>query len=203
MKNIKYLKYLLCHKWYVMIECFREGLIWQGLMHDLSKFLPSEFIPYANFFYPDKNCWSCKHIIKQGGQCDFNFAGIGNGEQAQKCKDYVKKEIRNLTGYYKPTDTGDKAFDFAWLLHQKRNRHHWQWWILPEDKGGIKIIPMEDIYLREMICDWIGAGKAQGHFSPKNDKYFETNKWYQQNGSKMNLEENTRKKIESIILKKF
>jgi len=47
---IKYLNYLLRHKWYVMIECFKYGLIWRGLTHDLSKFFPSEFIPFAKNF---------------------------------------------------------------------------------------------------------------------------------------------------------
>ncbi len=167
MKYIKYLRYLLRHKWYVMIECFREGLIWRGLMHDLSKFLPSEIIPYTNFFYGKKG-------------------------------DDIKSK-RDKTGYYKPTDTGDKAFDFAWLLHQKRNRHHWQWWILPEDEGGVKVLPMTDEYRREMICDWIGAGKAQGHFSPPHDKYFETRNWYLVNRHKMMLHPETRGWVEALL----
>jgi len=169
-KYLKYLNYVLRHKWYVMIECFSQGLIWRGLMHDLSKFLLDEFIPYANYFYGKKD------------------SDIGRG--------------RNETGYYKPTDTGDKVFDFAWLLHQKRNRHHWQWWILPTDEEGIKIFEIPEPYLTEMICDWIGAGKAQGHFSPEEDKYFETRRWYQQNGGKMQLNPKTREKIESIIFLK-
>ena len=37
---------------------------------------------------------------------------------------------------------GDALFDLAWLLHQKRNKHHWQWWLLHEDDGGTKIIEM-------------------------------------------------------------
>lgn len=169
MKYLKYLKYLVRHKWYVMIECFKVGLIWHGLTHDLSKFLPSEFIPYANYFYGNRN------NIKRG---------------------------RNESGYYKPTDTGDKVFDFAWLLHQKRNRHHWQWWILPEDEGGVKILEMEEKYAQEMLCDWIGAGKAQGKFSPKEDKYFETRNWYQQNSHKMQLGKLTRLWIELKLFKK-
>jgi len=47
----KYLKYLFRHKWFVMAECFKRGLFAQGILHDLSKFFPSEFIPYAQFFY--------------------------------------------------------------------------------------------------------------------------------------------------------
>jgi hypothetical protein len=166
MKYIKYLRYVLRHKWYVMLECFRQGLYWRGIMHDMSKFRPDEFIPYANHFY-------------------------GEG------KDIT--EGRDSTGYYKPTNTGDYAFDFAWLLHQKRNRHHWQWWILPEDKGGVIVLPIGDDSLLEMICDWVGAGQAQGHFSPKNDHYLATRAWYNTNGYKMQLHPHTRKQIEEII----
>lgn len=55
---VKYLRYLMRHRWFVMLACFREGLYWQGLIHDWSKFLPSEFLPYARYFYgpqPDIN----------------------------------------------------------------------------------------------------------------------------------------------------
>lgn len=167
MKHVKYLRYLLRHKWYVMTECFRVGLFWRGIMHDLSKFLPSELIPYANFFYG-----------KRG--------------------DSITSK-RDSSGYYKPTDTGDPAFDFAWLLHQKRNRHHWQWWVLPEDEGGVKVLPMTPTFRLEMLCDWVGAGKAQGKFSPASDRYAETRKWYNANCYKMTLHPETRDWIESVI----
>ena len=124
--HLKYLSYIIRHKWFVFIECCKLGIPWQGVVHDLSKFRPSEWFPYANYFGGD---------IKKG---------------------------RDETGYYKPTDTGDKAFDFAWLLHQKRNNHHWQWWVLPEDNGGLKVLPMPEKCRKEMLADWRGAGKAQG-----------------------------------------
>ena len=98
---------------------------------------------------------------------------------------------RDETGYYKPTDTGDAAFDFAWFLHQKRGRHHWQWWILPEDGGGIKILPMDDRYRREMTCDWKGAGKAQGKAS--------VSQWYAKNKDKLQLHPDTRKWVEETL----
>jgi hypothetical protein len=149
-KYYQYLKYIVRHKWWVMYYCFRDGLIWRGITHDWHKFLPSEYIPYAKFFYG--------------------------------------KKIRDKTGYYKPTDTGDFAFDFAWLLHQKRADHHWQWWVLPEDGGGVKVLAMSDHARREMICDWRGAGKAQG--TP------DTLKWWMANNHKMQLHPNTREWIE-------
>jgi len=102
-KHIKYAKYVIRHKFFVMLECFKHGLIYRGLKHDISKFLPGEWFPYVEFFYGTK-----------------------------------AKQVRDETGYYKPTDTGNKAFDFAWLLHQKRNDHHWQWWCYQRTVVGQK-----------------------------------------------------------------
>jgi hypothetical protein len=52
---LKYLRYVVLHKWFV----FQAGLklrvpIWQLIIHDLSKFRPDEFIPYAQYFYGPK-----------------------------------------------------------------------------------------------------------------------------------------------------
>lgn len=159
MKYLQYLSYILRHKWFVFIECCKFEMVWLGIIHDWSKFLPSEFIPYTKHFYGDK-----ESNIKKG---------------------------RDETGYYKAGDTGDDVFDFAWLLHQKRNKHHWQWWILPEDDGGIKIFSIPEKYRQEMLADWRGAGKAQG--TPN------TKLWYKKNGGKMQLSPRTRYWIEGRI----
>lgn len=158
MKYVQYLSYVIRHKWFVMLECFKFGIYWQGITHDLSKLLPNEFIPYMEHFYGSK-------------------IGISRG--------------RDETGYYKPTDTGDKDFDFAWVLHLKRNKHHWQWWIIPEDEGGIKILEMPVKYRMEMLSDWRGVGRAQGTSSVK--------KWYEKNHLRMSLSDETRLWIEKQL----
>jgi hypothetical protein len=157
MKFVKYASYVLRHKWFVLVGCFKMGLYWRGLTHDISKMFPSEWFPYANFFYGVKS-----------------------------------KPVRDKTGYYKPTDTGDKEFDFAWLLHQKRNDHHWQWWVLPEDDGGEKVLPMSHEATLEMVCDWRGAGMAQGHG-------IDSIPWYTKNKDKMRLHPRTRAHVELLI----
>lgn len=48
---IKYLWAVLQHKWFVFLECCKAGIPWLGIVHDLSKFLPREFVPYARYFY--------------------------------------------------------------------------------------------------------------------------------------------------------
>ena len=38
------------HRWLVMCGCFRVGLYWQGLTHDLSKYTPTEFFAGAKYY---------------------------------------------------------------------------------------------------------------------------------------------------------
>jgi hypothetical protein len=102
------------------------------------------------------------------------------------------KKGRSDSGYYKPTNTGNPDFDYAWLLHQKRNKHHWQYWILPEDSGGIVIFDMPLKYRKEMLCDWHGAGRA---INGKKD----TANFYIQNKYNMQLSITTRDWIESQL----
>lgn len=153
--HFKHLSYIIRHKWYVMLECFKCGLYWRGITHDLSKLRPEEFLPYSNYFHGD---------IKRG---------------------------RDSTGYYKPTDTGDASFDYAWFLHQKRNDHHWQWWVYPDEGEKVKVLKMSHKAMVEMLCDWRGAGIAQG--TP------DTLAWYTKNKHKMLLHPETRTWIEKEI----
>jgi hypothetical protein len=51
------------------------------------------------------------------------------------------------------------GYSIAWQHHKGRNPHHWEYWIDNLYKGGTPI-KMPEKYLKEMICDWIGAGKV-------------------------------------------
>lgn len=59
-KHLKYLRYVLLHKWYVFLACWRLGVpLHQAILHDWTKFLPCEWFPYATWFYhPDNEIWS-------------------------------------------------------------------------------------------------------------------------------------------------
>ena len=50
MKAIQHLKTINHHKWLVMKECFQVGLYKQGLLHDLSKYSPSEFLVGCRYY---------------------------------------------------------------------------------------------------------------------------------------------------------
>lgn len=188
----QYLKYVLRHKWYVFWACLEMGVpIWIALLHDWDKFLPDEWFAYVHTFYaPDGT------------------------KQYKESVDFAR----------------------AWMLHQHRNKHHWQWWLwvgipshntaipLPKtdylvwDRGNAQRVvkrnsgatewyeiqepfpsdyivdtpdPMSDVYRREMLADWIGAGKARGF--PK------TWEWYEKNKDKMKLHDETRTWVEKEL----
>jgi hypothetical protein len=142
----KYLSYVLRHKRHVYNEAIKLGVApHQAAIHDWSKFLPSEWNPYALAFYaPDGSSW------------------------------------------YHPDE-----FTEAWNYHQKRNPHHWQFWMITWDRGETECLPMPDKYRREMLADWRGAGMALG----KPD----TAGWYQANKDKMHLHPDTRAWIEQQL----
>ena len=57
-------------------------------------------------------------------------------------------------------------FAVAWLHHIHHNPHHWQHWMFPDKfypsgstvQGGL--VEMPEIYVREMVADWMGASMA-------------------------------------------
>lgn len=63
-------------------------------------------------------------------------------------------------------DGAPTEFALAWLRHIHRNKHHWQHWIFPDgwELEGVDIyggaLVMPEVYVREMISDWMGASMA-------------------------------------------
>jgi hypothetical protein len=55
MRVFKHFATITKHRILVMRNCFKVGLIWQGLTHDLSKYSPAEFIPGAKYYQGDKS----------------------------------------------------------------------------------------------------------------------------------------------------
>ena len=52
---IKHFKTITKHRHKVISHCFRAGIGFQGLFHDLSKYSPTEFIPGAKYYLGDRS----------------------------------------------------------------------------------------------------------------------------------------------------
>lgn len=63
-------------------------------------------------------------------------------------------------------------FQIAWCHHKSKNEHHPEFWLNPDRQGKINPLPMSNIYILEMVADWIGAGRTYGDtietWLPKN-----------------------------------
>lgn len=163
--HILYFWYVVRHKYWVFLACCRRGVPLQGIVHDWSKFLPSEWWPYVDFFYGTLvDDLTRNQAIVQLGHDPFLSA----------------------------SDRKD-AFDLAWLRHQHRNPHHWQHWILKKDDGGTESLEMPMRFVREMLADWEGAGRAivgQNSNMPA---------WYMANRHKIILHPATRWRVENEL----
>ncbi len=102
---------------------------------------------------------------------------------------------RDKTGYYKPTDTGDPAFDLAWLHHANWNPHHWQWWVqadMENEHGNLRVHDMPEWAILEMVADWRGASRAQRASGTVKE-------WYLANAVKMAFTLSTQDRVEDLL----
>ena len=60
----------------------------------------------------------------------------------------------------KKTEESARKYEIAWLHHKNNNKHHWEWWIDFGENGEPIATKIPTKYVIEMVCDWIGAGKA-------------------------------------------
>lgn len=47
MGHWRYFRYVVRHKWFVFLEAVKLGIPWLGVIHDISRFHPSEWFAYA------------------------------------------------------------------------------------------------------------------------------------------------------------
>lgn len=125
---------------------------------------------------------------------DVNIQEISAQIASHDLSKYEPDEFNAYCNYFYPSDGFEKdeeAFDMAWLLHQHRNPHHPQYWILVRDEGEIVALDMEFKYICEALCDWHSFSSRD----PKSTAY----KWWTDNRDKMTLSENTTHIIEDLI----
>jgi len=144
-KYWQYFVYLLRHKWFVFRECARYGIYWRGIAHDLTKFRPVEFIPYAKYYFGGRPMSEREH----------------------------------------------EEYTLAWNYHQKRNRHHYHYWIM-FSRGRNSALPMPDKYRKEMIADMRGAARAK-----KAEQ--SVAEWYLERRGKILLHRETRAWVEAEL----
>lgn len=116
-KAIRHFCTITKHRHLVICNCFKAGIFWQGLLHDLSKYSPTEFAEGVKF-----------------------YAGTKSPTEG------ARREL---------------GFSRAWVHHQGRNKHHFEYW---RDYNPVthtyEAVKMPLKYVKEMFCDRVAAGKV-------------------------------------------
>ena len=202
-QNLKYLIYVLRHKWYV----FQAGLIlgvpiFQLLIHDLSKFSVAEWAGYVNYFYNEngtKKTFRDKEetdaFVKAWHHHEANnphhwgywiaFSMASNRYAIQSHGDGYPMYIYDRFEKIKYTELDDDMTgDTFKALAEMRDLLN-----LGQDRVCIE---MPEMYLREMVADWAGAGKGiSGQWDLEG--------WYAENKHKISLHQNSRDFAELLI----
>ena len=86
------------------------------------------------------------------------------------------ESVKYYQGNRSPIDAckEDKGYSKAWLHHKGRNRHHYEYWQDNFDNGGQPLqMPYKDAV--EMLCDYLGAGRA---YMGKDFSYKKEYEWW-------------------------
>jgi hypothetical protein len=169
---LQYLWSVLRHKWFVMLECFKVGLIWRGITHDWTKFLPDEFIPYARHFYGNNRGVSVPPDTDNPIERAFIFAW----NRHQKRHDHhwqfwllTEDNPSNVWRYCSHDDTNPDVMQHAdygevWLEKANYGEDYRRVKIMSNDLINTpERLPMSDKARKEMLADWRGAGRAYGN----------------------------------------
>lgn len=101
MKSIEHLKTINRHKLTVMKLCFKAGLYRQGLLHDLSKYTPVEFLTGARYYQGTRSPNAAEREIRGYSSAWLHHKGR-NKHHLEYWIDYSLDEGSPMTGMKMP-----------------------------------------------------------------------------------------------------
>jgi hypothetical protein len=101
MKWLSHMKTINHHKWLVLRYCFRMGLYWQGLTHDLSKYSPVEFLVGARYFQGNQSPNNMERKVRGYSSAWLHHKGR-NKHHLEYWIDYAQGETSNMAGMEMP-----------------------------------------------------------------------------------------------------
>ena len=111
------------------------------------------------------------------------------------------ESVKYYQGTRSPIDACKEAngVSKAWMHHKGRNPHHYEYWMDNFDKGGESLqMPFKDAV--ELVCDYLGAGRA---YMGKNFSFKAEYEWWKNKRSKPLAMHPQTKKFIDIVLSKF
>lgn len=177
-KYYQHFKTITKHKWEVTKMCFKVGLYRQGLLHDLSKYSPAEFLSSAKYYQGNRSPIDAEKEDKGYSYAWLHHRGRNPHHWEYWVDNFGPRQTKQTVQYVPAVGNNIQTFQTDVYV----------------SKPDALKIPYR--YVIEMICDWIGAGKIY-----LKDKWTEKSplEFYENNKSKMLLHPDTKKLIEKLL----
>lgn len=129
---------------------------------------------FKNLFKHIKKIFIHKYYVcKYCFMCDLYWRGIKHDLSKFNPVEFFES-VKYYQGDKSPIIAckEDKGYSLAWQHHKGHNTHHYEYWVDKLDDGGIALkMPYNDV--KELICDYIGAGLAYLRNDFSYDKEYE------------------------------
>lgn len=161
--HARYLRAVARHKWFVLVAGYGRVPLWRLVIHDWSKFTPTEWGAYARAFYGAPKT----KTGKPEGNIAFDYAWLHHQRlnphhwQAWLRMDYDTNRCVDQDMMFE--DSGNVYY----LDEGTRQR------VSEADRASVYALPMPQVYAEEMLADWRGANRAYGD-TPLTEWYRKT-----------------------------
>ena len=136
-------------------------------------------------------------VIKHCAKCGIFWQGLKHDLSKYSPTEFIPG-AKYFLGTRSPNEgeRQDKGYSLAWIHHQGRNKHHFEYWT-DIDLETNKYVPIEmpDRYIAESICDRIAASEIYNKKNFKPQMVLD----YFHNEKGQDLHPNTYKKIETLL----
>lgn len=101
------------------------------------------------------------YVYKECAACGLSWQGLVHDLSKFSPVEFWSS-AKYFQGNRSPIDAEKETLGYskAWLHHKGHNKHHWEYWTDFDHDGNIIANKIPYKYVVEMMCDWIGAGKA-------------------------------------------
>lgn len=195
--HLRYLRYVLLHKWYVftagcVIGGYSPRWLWRLIVHDLSKFSRAEWTPYVCMFYGERPDAQAEREVKA------HERQYGDSFDDASKRDRLASVIATRAKFIVAERQRD--FNAAWLHHIHKNPHHWQHWILRQDDGREIVLIPPNADVNEMVADWLGAGRKIERHPTMAECVAETIVWYAKAHATQMMRRDVREHVERTLV---
>ncbi len=168
-KAIKHFKLITYHKWIVFKLCCRIGIPLRGLLHDLSKYSPTEFFESIHYYVGNHSPITEAKKVKGYSKAWLHHKGR-NKHHAEYWVDYETKEISPIIPYQYAAEMVCDKLAAGMVYEGKRWTKEFELSYWMKEREKIQVNPKIDDFVTNVLTEVAEKGVNET-LTKKNIKY--------------------------------